>query len=319
MFDTLIHDLASSLFYKQYLKTDIADLESAYTRTASVETFLPERGTGVPASLFGPFAPAYPKKVKKEALGVFTSARSIIVEDGVTEMMMIGRRPDDVRSIGSVTKLMTAIVFLEAKPELTKEVTLTPDDYVGGGRLYLNYFDETELADVFTTAIVGSDNTATESLVRFSGMEKEAFVAKMNEKARELGMTSTTFVDPTGIRSENTSTARDMIKLLRTAETYDVLQEAMTTATATIVQGSGAVITVDNTNQLLASYLAEPPFAITAGKTGYLPQAGYVLTSAVEKDGHKVYVAVLGAETKTDRETDVKALAEWVFDVFSWE
>ncbi len=319
MFDALIHELASAVFYKKYLKTDLADLESAYTGTAPVEHFLSEPRPSLPASLFGPFAPAYPKKVKKEALGVFTSARSIIVEDGATEMMMIGRRPDDLRSIGSVTKLMTAMVFLDADPNLARTVTLTPEDYVGGGRLYLNYFDETELGDIFTTAIVGSDNTATESLVRFSGLDKETFVAKMNEKAQTLGMTSTNFVDPTGIRSENMSTARDMIRLLRASETYGPLKEAMTTAAATIEQGSGAVITVENTNQLLTSYLAEPPYTITAGKTGYLPQAGYVLTSAVEKDGHKVYIAALGAETKTDRETDVKALAEWVFDVFFWE
>jgi len=214
---------------------------------------------------------------------------------------------------------MSALVFLDTEPDLTRLVSLDPSlDLVTGGRIYLAFYDPLKLEDVLAASLVGSDNTATESLARFSGMSKEVFVQKMNEKAKDFGMNSTIFTDPTGIDATNTSTATDLIKLLETAETKSILKKYMTSESIQIVQNSGQVITIENTDKLLASYLNEGSYKIVGGKTGYLPQAGYVLVTTIDREGDAVHVVVMGAESKDARVNEAKGLAAWAFKVFSW-
>lgn len=261
----------------------------------------------------------YPIKVDTDSYGVLTSAESAIIEDANSGMVMLAKRPDQQRSIGSVTKLMTALVFLDQNPDLNQTVTLDPTlDLIEGGRIYLAFYDGLLLHDVLGASIVGSDNTATESLMRFSGLEREEFIKKMNEKAFELGMGSTSFVDPTGIDAGNMSTARDLVKLVRASEEPSVLSDFMQTEKLYIQHESGRVIEIENTNTLLESFLNDGEYVIRAGKTGYLPQAGYVLATSVDHNGDKVYVVVLGSDSKEQRIADAKGLASWAFKVFKW-
>ncbi len=263
--------------------------------------------------------PAYPVKKVMDSYGIVTTAESALVVDRDSGMMLLGKRPDELRSIGSVTKLMTAMVFLDQNPDLEKFVTLDPAlDLVEGGRIYLAFYDPLQLEDVFAASIVGSDNTATESLMRFSGLSDEEFIEAMNQKAAELGMNATTFVDPTGINSYNMSTARDLVKLLAASESYPELQKYMITSHLTLYHESGRRIDIDNTNGVLKTFLNDGEYKILAGKTGYLPQAGYVLTTAIERAGHEVYVVVMGSESIEAREKEVQGLAAWVFKVFDW-
>ncbi|MBU1126115.1 serine hydrolase [Patescibacteria group bacterium] len=261
----------------------------------------------------------YPVKKVIDSYGIVTTAESALVIDRDSGMMLLGKRPDDLRSIGSVTKLMTAIVFLDQNPDLTEMVELDPVlDLIEGGRIYLAFYDPIMLEDVFGASIVGSDNTATESLMRFSGLSSEEFVEKMNQKAAELGMASTSFIDPTGINSYNMSTARDLVKLLEASEAYPVLQKYMTTQRLAVHHESGRVIEIENTNGVLETFLNDGEYQVTAGKTGYLPQAGYVLATAVKRAENEIYVVVLGSESIAAREDEVKGLAAWVFKVFQW-
>jgi len=261
----------------------------------------------------------FPVKVDTDSYGIVTSARSVVVQDAESGMLLLAEHPHDIRSIGSVTKLMTALVFLEQNPNLHKMVELEPSkDLVTGGRIYLAFFDPLELEDILGAALVGSDNTATQSLVRFSGMEEEAFIDRMNEKAQELGMMSTTFVDPTGILSENMSTAEDLVRLLMAAEGMPAIQHFMQMAHLTIQHESGIIVQIENTNGLLQSYLNEGDYRIQGGKTGFLPQAGYVLATTVERAHNRVHVVIMGADSKDAREQEAKGLATWAFRVFRW-
>lgn len=260
-----------------------------------------------------------PTKVDVDSYGIVTNAKSAIVVDAESGATLFMKRPDDVRAIGSITKLMANLVFLESSPTLSEKVELVDNDYIGGGRVYLQFNDPLYLRDVVKASVIGSDNTATNALARFSGKTDEEFVARMNEKAHELGMTSTLFEDPTGILAGNVSTARDLTKLLAAAEANDVLRGIMPIASTTITQESGYVVTVEATDELLTSYLNTDRYQIVAGKTGYIPEAGYCLAAAVQHDEDRIRVVVLGTESSADRFSDVKGLAGWTFKTFSWD
>lgn len=262
--------------------------------------------------------PEPPKKVDLQSFGVVTSAQSAIVIDAASGTALFSKNPKEIRPIGSISKLMAALVFLETKPDLTKLVTVKPEDFAGTGRVYLYYNDPVTLEDVLGASMVGSDNTATLALVRLSGMSREDFVARMNTKAIEMGMLQTKFEDPTGLSVNNVSTVGELAVLLAEAEKHPEITQFMRTASLNVPQASGRVSPIGTTDLLLTSALNTGDYQIKAGKTGYIPQAGYCLATAVEHDGHEVYIVVLGADAITARFDDAIDLAGWTYKTFSW-
>jgi D-alanyl-D-alanine endopeptidase (penicillin-binding protein 7) len=261
----------------------------------------------------------YPIKVNIDSYGIVTTAQSAIVVDDQSGAVLFEKHPDAIRSIGSVTKLMTAIVFFEQNPNLDQVVTLDQDlDYVGGGRVYMTYNDSVSLRDVLGASIVGSDNTATQSLVRFSGLSQDEFIARMNQKAIELGMFNTSFYDATGVSAYNMSTARELVLLLDSAEGNEIISNLMKSKTYTVKQASGRSVTIENTNGLLSTFMNEYPYKIIGGKTGYLPQAGYVLITTIDNNGNSIHVVVMGSESKDARVSEAKGLAYWAFKTYKW-
>lgn len=259
-----------------------------------------------------------PKKTDLSSYGVVTDAKSVIVVDVASRAPLFAKNADDVRSIGSITKLMTALVFLDTDPDLTQWVTITEEDYVGGGRVNLDFNNPIRLRDVLGASIVGSDNTATKAISRFSGLSADEFIALMNAKAKALGMTSSAFTEVTGIDSGNVSTARDLMSLLNEAKASDLLSAYMTSPRISVSHASGLAVTVESTDALFGSVLNTGEYRITGGKTGYIPEAGYCFITTIQHDGDQVFVAVLGASSKEDRFADTKALALWAFETFTW-
>lgn len=257
-----------------------------------------------------------PIKIDTDSFGIVTSARSVLVVDRDSGAVLFRKQPDQLRSIGSVTKLLSALVFLETSPDLSAYVTLDPTtDYVGGGRQYVPFYQAMPLSDVLAASLVGSDNTATQSLVRFSGLDLETFVARMNEKAAELGMEQSRFVDPTGVDPNNLSTARDLIALLEAANANEIIQAYMQSPFVNLHSDTS----IHNTNLLLKSFLNRGDYAVLGGKTGFLPEAGYVLATTVQEDDHAVHVIVMGSESQQARVDEAKGLAAWAFKTFDWE
>lgn len=259
-----------------------------------------------------------PKKTDLSTYGVVTDARSAFIADTKSGASLFAKNADDVRSIGSIAKLMTALVFLDSKPDLNSWVTIVDDDYVGGGRVYLNFNDGIRLQDVLGASMVGSDNTATQALSRLSGLSHDDFISAMNVKAKVLGMTSSAFVEVTGIDSGNVSTARDLMALLEAAKQSDILTRYMTTQRLVISHASGLAVTVLSTDELFDSAINLAPYRISGGKTGYIPEAGYCFITTITHEGDEIFVAVLGASSKEDRFVDAKALGIWAFDTFTW-
>lgn len=260
-----------------------------------------------------------PKRVDDQSLGVVTTAKSVLVLDRQSGSTLYQKNADEVRPIGSISKLMTALVFLETRPQLDASASVINDDYREGGRVYLAFNDPVSVGDLLHASLIGSDNTATMSLTRLSGFSETDFVAKMNAKAVELGMTSTTYHDPTGLSAQNTSTARDIVQLLSAVQDVPEIAETIIISQVTITQGSGRSATIESTDELLTSFVNQPPFTMLGGKTGYLPEAGYCIGVGVRHEGAgDVFIVLLGSENKYTRVQEVKGLADWVYRVYAW-
>lgn len=261
-----------------------------------------------------------PIKTDITSVGVVTSAVSAIVVDRASGAILFEKNSEAPRSIGSITKLMTAYVFLETHPDLSTPAFLVPEDIRLGGVQHIRMDDPLVARDILQASLIGSDNTATAALVRLSGMPIGDFVARMNEVAAEMGLKNTRFVDPAGLSVDNRSTSPDLVRLLdRTLENEEI-RLATGLSAVDIVSGSGLVYRVENTNELLTEFLNQPPFKIVGGKTGFLPEAGYCFGAIVSREGAgEILVVVLGSESKHGRFQDAKALAAWAFKVYKWQ
>lgn len=261
-----------------------------------------------------------PTKIDLLSLGIVTSAQSVLVMDIESGAVLYEKNPTADRAIGSITKLMTALVFLGRSVDLTAQVVIEEVDVREGGRLYLAINDPVALGDVLKASLIGSDNSATVALARLSGLDERSFVEAMNKKAAALGMTHTVFTDPTGLSSTNRSTTYDLVKLVDAAMRNAQIQALTTTAQTTVRQASGRTVTIDSTDNLLKTFVNELPFRVLAGKTGYLPEAGYGIALAAEKVGEgSVFIVLLGSDSITARIQEVKGLVDWTYRVWDWE
>lgn len=262
----------------------------------------------------------HPVKTRADSLGVIISAQSAVVVDEKSGDMLFEKNSDEPRSIGSITKLMTALVFLEGiHPDLSASASVLPKDKQPGGVDHIGMQDPVSVHDLLFASLVGSDNTATMSLVRLSGKTKEEFVHQMNERAAQMGLQQTTFIDPVGLSPENRALPSDVVTLLSVALDQPLIREATETSSVSFSSASGRAYHISSTNELLKSFLNTPPYAIVGGKTGYLPEAGYCLAIKVQKDGGKdLYVVVLGSDTLLGRFRDSKALAAWAYEAYAW-
>jgi D-alanyl-D-alanine carboxypeptidase len=169
--------------------------------------------------------------------------------------------------------------------------------------------------DLFNAMLVASSNNSAVALARSTGFSQEEFASLMNNKALELGMNDSSFVEPTGLDPQNVSTAADIIKLAEAALDRPEITDATSQSEYTFsVLNTDRTYTLENTDRLLNSYLD-----IKSGKTGYLDEAGYCLVSNVRgSGGQEVLVAVLGSESEESRFQEVKALAQWSYDNYIW-
>jgi len=260
-----------------------------------------------------------PKKIHPESIGVITAATTALVVDAVSGAVLFQKNADEARSIGSMTKLMTAMIFLSGNPDLNTPMTIESEDFREGGKQHIPAGKTVTIKDLLLASLVSSDNTATVALARLSGLSESDFVARMNEKAAEIGMVKTTFADPTGLSPENRSTAPDLVAMLRAALQNENIRFATEQAAATITDAEGNAYQLENTNELLAGFVNQDPYKIVGGKTGYLPEAGYCLGLEAQKDGGKnIFVVVLGSDSTIGRLNDVKALTVWAYNTYEW-
>ena len=260
-----------------------------------------------------------PEFLYNDLVGISITADSAIGVDAKTGAVLFEKNSDEVRSIASITKLMTSLVFLDQGVDMNALVTLKEIDRHNGGMIHFNIGEQIRVADLLYAALVGSDNDASFALMRITGMGEEEFVEAMNAKAKELGMHQTTFTEPTGLDPKNTSTVKDIILLLQEAATKPIIADATTRTSYTF-----DVIGLDEEDRSVRVYstdrLAEAKYIrLKTGKTGYLPEAGYCLGTKLEgQNGREYYIVVLGSDQIYDRFQDVKAIEYYMTNVYSY-
>jgi D-alanyl-D-alanine endopeptidase (penicillin-binding protein 7) len=231
-------------------------------------------------------------------------ARNAIVLDPATGQVLYEKNAGLSVPIASLTKLMTALVFLEQKPDLDRVVEVTRADLAGAGHTQLRNREHVALGDLFHMSLMCSDNVATRVLARESRLPPEDFLARMNQKAIELGLTHTRYVEFTGLDERNVSTAADVARLLRAAADNSFIQSVSTTRSYEF-RSATRPHHVANTNRLLYGR-----YEILGGKTGFISEAGYCLATWIRTQGHDFIAVVLGAPTNATRFADVTRLVQ---------
>jgi len=260
-----------------------------------------------------------PQRIYTDYLDVNTTAQSIVAVDVQSGKILYQKNPEEIRSIASITKLMTALVFLDKNPGWQKEFYTIAADRRSGNVIYLNTGEILTIKNLFYTALVASDNDAIMALVRATGMTEEQFVEQMNFKAKEIGLINTSFADPTGLKSENKASAADIAKLLNFALQNEEIKKATSTESYEFevfdkVKNKTRLIHLKNTDHLLGGYLN-----VIGGKTGYLEEAGYCLAVKLKGEtNQEIIIVVLGSASIYDRFQDVKAVADWIFSNYKW-
>src|SRR6185503_4363342 len=141
-------------------------------------------------------------------------AEAAIIYDPASGHVLWEQNSQNERSIASITKVMTAVVFLESSPDLTEEVVVERADVRNASTTYIRAGYKLTKSDVLHLTLIASDNAAARVLARVSPQGSTAFIARMNEKAAELGLTATHYADPSGLLSANVSSAYDMARLI---------------------------------------------------------------------------------------------------------
>ncbi|MCE2542629.1 MAG: D-alanyl-D-alanine carboxypeptidase [Acidobacteria bacterium] len=234
-------------------------------------------------------------------------AEAAVVYDPASHEILWESNSFTRRPIASITKVMTALVFLEQQPDLDADVVVSRRDVRRASTTYLRRGERVSLYNLLHLALVASDNVAARVLARVSPWGTRGFVEQMNVKATELGLRGTTFTDPSGLHSGNVSTAYDVSRLIVQATNRPVISTIMR-KTSYSLRTSRRRLRVRNTNKLLQGRLL-----VHGGKTGYINASGYCLATVVKlPDREPLSIVVLGAGSNSRRFREVRRLADWV-------
>ena len=239
------------------------------------------------------------------------ASANVLVLDAAAKRPIYAKAADEVTPIASLTKLMTAIVTLDAGQPLDEPIAIDMDDfdYVKGSHSRLRMGAELPRREMLRLALMASENRAASSLARHYPGGMLAFVVAMNVKAQSLGMTHTHFDDPTGLSASNVSTANDLATLVATAAGYPLIREFSTTQSHYVeVQPSGQMLGFNNTNALVKS----ADWDIQVSKTGFIREAGKCLVMMATISSRPVVIVLLDSLGRYTRIGDAVRVKYWL-------
>jgi D-alanyl-D-alanine endopeptidase (penicillin-binding protein 7) len=251
-----------------------------------------------------------------QLIGLHQAADSLELKSGValvmdqdTNEILFSKNSQTILPIASLTKLMTAVVITEARLRLDQPITITEEDVdtEKGSRSRLKVGTQLAREDMLHLALMASENRAAHALGRTYPGGLGAFVAAMNEKARELGMNDTHYVEPTGLSSLNQSSARDLATLVKAAHEVPIIRELSTSPEYMVEVGNRAV-QFRNTNGLVKN----PEWEIGLQKTGYITEAGRCLVMQAKLAGRQLIMVFLDSAGKYSRIGDAERVRRWI-------
>jgi serine-type D-Ala-D-Ala endopeptidase (penicillin-binding protein 7) len=238
------------------------------------------------------------------------SSKALIINQETGETLY-AKNTNTPTPIASVTKLMTAMVVLDAMLPMNEKLTVTSDDIdrLKGTGSRLRVGTTLPRAEMLQLALMASENRAASALGRHYPGGLRAFIRAMNEKADALGMLNTRFVDPTGLNSGNVSTAEDLVKLVRAAYEYPEIRQESTAISQEVSVGSSRnPMNFVNTNVLVR----KGEWVIGLSKTGFISEAGRCLVMQAEIGGQPLIIVLLDSAGKLTRIGDANRIRKWL-------
>ena len=230
-----------------------------------------------------------------------------IIFNPVNGQVLYEENSQDKRSIASITKVMTALVFMEDSPDLNQAITIERSDVYAASTTYLRAKDRSP-NELLHLLLIASDNAAARALARSSHGGMASFIERMNEKAIELGLQKTSFADPSGLNPNNVSSAFDLSHLITFAASDERLASIMRMPTYTVTT-SRRMIPIHSTNRLVTNGDVE----VMGGKTGFISKSGYCLATLLRlPQGNPIAVVVLGAQSNNGRFWKTRHLFSWL-------
>jgi D-alanyl-D-alanine endopeptidase (penicillin-binding protein 7) len=238
-------------------------------------------------------------------------AAAAIIYDPQTHQVIWEENSHDQRSIASITKVMTAVVLIESEPDMAQVVSVDRTDTTAASVTHLRPGQQVSVRDLLHLLLISSDNAAARALARVSPWGPAGFVARMNEKAIELGLQNTSYADPSGLDADNVSSAYDMARLIAYASSDERISEIMRKPESTVML-SRRPVTIHSTDQLLSR--ADMEGNVLGAKTGFIGRSGYCLATLLKMPqvNQPVAVVVLGARSNAARFAEVRNLFTWL-------
>jgi len=233
-----------------------------------------------------------------------------LIYDEQGQRALYSKNADTVAPIASISKLMTAMVVLDAKLPMDEEIRITSQDVdtLKGTHSRMRPGMTLTRGELIQVALMASENRAAAALARTYPGGSEAAIAKMNAKAHELGMMNTRFLDPTGLNSGNVSTAQDLVKMVLAAQNYEAIHNA-TTSSSHIAEPAGyRPLLYKNTNPLVRN----TSWDISVSKTGYINEAGRCLVMKANIKQRPVVIVLLDSWGKSTRIGDANRIKKWI-------
>lgn len=243
------------------------------------------------------------------AATVAVQSSAFLVQDQATGAVLLEKNAHAVQPIASITKLMTAMVTLDAHLGLQEILTVTDDDVdtLKGTRSRLRVGTQLSREEMLRLALMSSENRAASALARHYPGGRSAFIEAMNQKAQALGLSDTRFRDSTGLASENVSSPHDLARLVDAAHQYPLIREFSTTPSGAF-DVAGRTMQFSNTNSLVKN----PGWEIGLSKTGYINEAGKCLVMQAWLNNKPVIIVLLDSWGKMTRIGDANRIKRWV-------
>lgn len=252
--------------------------------------------------------PAVTAEVDHDGNPLLHSA-AFMIADQATGNVILEKNSDAVLPIASITKLMTAMVVLDARLGLGDLITIAHEDVdtLRGSSSHVPVGTELSREDMLRLALMSSENRASAALARTYPGGTHAFITAMNRKAASLGLRDTRFSDSTGLNSANVSSARDLVKMVSAASRYPLIREFSTTANY-VVYLNGRPRQFNNTNALVSS----PDWQIGVSKTGFINESGKCLVMQAWLLNKPMIIVLLDSFGRFTRVADAQRVKRWL-------
>jgi len=242
---------------------------------------------------------------------LFLRSSTALVYDISDNLMLYDKDADKEMPIASLTKIMTAMVILDKKLDLSENIRIKRKDRdrLRGSKSRLSYGTILTRADMLKIALAASENRAAKALARTYPGGHKAFIVAMNNKAKSLGMLNTKFKDSTGLHSGNVSTAKDLVKLVAAATKYPLIETLSTVGKSYVTDlRAGWKVEFFNTNRLVR----RKNWDINLSKTGYIADAGHCLIMETTIANRPVIIVLLNSWGKLSKFGDSNRIKRWL-------